>query len=302
MHRAFFLIALKGGRPSMNGSADKPSEVNLAGEKSVEEKELPDPALKHDTDGAAPHKWLIDSIKEASLNTRRLFVIYLTFIFYSAIAISGTSDKQIVLNEKVRLPVVDAQIPIDQFFFAGSIAAIIIFVYFQIYFFRLRDLKEELIRSGGEKEINKIYPWIFNFPKENDGVIEKIKQIVVDITVWMSLPAILVFFVLGFIRKHDPLIFLLFGIALIGSAIVLFMWKRYFEKTARVHVFAFIAVTFGVLIGIIFLSMEGIGFLQKKEQVSYFWVSVLNTERRRSHLRQHGECGSIKCQCGRRYL
>jgi hypothetical protein len=121
----------------------------------------------------------------------------------------------------------------------------------------LRELKEELIQSGGEHEINKIYPWVFNFPKENDSAIEKIKQMVVKITVWMSLPTILALFVLGFIRKHDPLIFLLFGIALFGTAIVLFMWKRHFRRAPASHLFGIIAVTFGLLLGLIFLSTEG---------------------------------------------
>jgi hypothetical protein len=100
----------------MSGSTDRLSKVHPAGEDSEAKIKPVDDALNRSDADAAPHLWLIDSIKEASLNTRRLFIIYLTYLFYSAVAIAGTSDKQIVFNEKVRLPVIDVLVPIDQFF------------------------------------------------------------------------------------------------------------------------------------------------------------------------------------------
>lgn len=92
-----------------------------------------------------PPQRLIDNIDETSKNTRSIYLIYLGFLFYCALTVVSTTDRQLILNnEKINLPAIGLQVPVKGFFFVAPLSALIVFGYFQLYQLHLKGLVDEL--------------------------------------------------------------------------------------------------------------------------------------------------------------
>ena len=59
---------------------------------------------------------LLDNTAEASKNARRIYIIYVSFLLYCALTVVSISDRQIILNDAVSLPILRMDVPLNGFF------------------------------------------------------------------------------------------------------------------------------------------------------------------------------------------
>ena len=88
------------------------------------------------------HDWLIDNIAECSKNARAIYLLYLGFLAYCTVTLFGVTDRQIVLDEGVRLPIINVDVALQGFFFLAPVVASVVFVYLQLYLQRLRRVND----------------------------------------------------------------------------------------------------------------------------------------------------------------
>lgn len=169
---------------------------------------------------------LIKSINEISKSSRNIYYIYILFLFYCLITIVNTSDVQIILNNKVVLPLLNAEVPLTGFFILSPIVALLIFVYLQIYLHRLKTLKNRVTIKNLHIQF---YPWIINISEIPDkGFLGILQRMITKFTIWWLLPIVLHFFSLWFIKKHHPILIYIIGfLPVLGTCAVLYFWLKY---------------------------------------------------------------------------
>lgn len=175
------------------------------------------------------HVWLFENIAEASKNARKIYLLYVGFLIYCILSVISTTDKQIILNDKVSLPILNIDVPLNGFFLLAPVIAIFVFIYFQFYLIIRKDLI--CIFEKNYPQIGKecLYPWMFiilDYTKK--GVIGRLQSAVVKFSVWCLVPFFLMIISTWFVKKHDPDFTYFFGmIPFFGTVIVLWFWCRY---------------------------------------------------------------------------
>ena len=195
--------------------------------------------------------WLINSITEASKNARQIYYIYIGFLAYWVLTIVSTSDRQIILDNKVSLPIIKLQISLDGFFISGPLIAMFAFIYLQLYLQRLKgliaDLRTDfdLIKHRRHYDLiehRRLYPKMLNLARESDsepGIVGAVQKTFVSFSLWWLLPIVLILNSLWFVKKHDPILSYIVGIMpILGVAIVYYFWSFYSdirEKYKRIN-------------------------------------------------------------------
>lgn len=166
--------------------------------------------------------------KEIEDSTRTVGKIYATFIgfmTYYALTIFSVSDRQMFLDERTRLPIVNVEVPIKGFFVLSPFVLLIIFLYLQPYLHR----HQQLLR-GQEPPKRPLYPWIINmcYETDNRGLARSGCKRIVNICLWISPIIILNLNSFCYLRKHDPFFsYVVTGIALMGTIIILTSKSKY---------------------------------------------------------------------------
>jgi hypothetical protein len=108
---------------------------------------------------------LLDSVNEATRNTRNVLLFFLAAGLYIAILIGGTIDEQLLLQSSVGLPVINLALPLVGFYGAAPVLYVILHFNLLLQFYmlsrrirRFRAANRESIRFGG------LSRWIFLFP------------------------------------------------------------------------------------------------------------------------------------------
>ncbi len=97
---------------------------------------------KLDTEINKPPDWLISNIAESSSQASKFYSFYIGFITYSFLSVIGTMDRQLILNDKIFLPILQMNVSVDGFFIAAPIIALAIFLYFQLVLHKNKSLIE----------------------------------------------------------------------------------------------------------------------------------------------------------------
>jgi len=190
-------------------------------------KEIKESGTENKPEVSAP---LINNIAEASKNARNIYLLYIGLLAYCALTVASTSDQRIILNEPARLPVISLDVSLDGFFILAPILAIFIFVYFQLYLLNLKRLLDDLRTNYRPiKESQQIYPWMLNFVSEvGSGFVARVQRLIVNFSLWWSLPLVLMLLALWYLKKHDPLLSSVVGtMPLIGVILVVAFWIQY---------------------------------------------------------------------------
>lgn len=147
--------------------------------------------------------WLFGVIKDASENTAQIFFLYVGALVYCALTVVSVNDQRLILNEAVRLPIFDLDVPCTGFFILAPLVLIFAFVYLQIYLARLRHL----IRRCPEKSQHRLYPWLLNIAEHPDpNPVGWCQKEIVAISLWWLLPVVLALFAVMFVKKHAPVL------------------------------------------------------------------------------------------------
>jgi hypothetical protein len=177
----------------------------------------------------APPGWLIENIAEASKNARKIYLIYVAVLAYCALTVVSTTDRQIILNETARLPLVNLDVSLIGFFIIAPLLTIFVFIYFQLYLNRVNRLILDLRTNYLPVEKRRLYPWLLNFAEDPDpGFTGILQNVIVRFSLWWSLPIVLILFSFWFVKKHDPILSYVIGLTpIFGTLIVLYFWFHY---------------------------------------------------------------------------
>lgn len=170
---------------------------------------------------------LITNINEAIKNAKRIHLFYVGFLIYCTLTILGTSDREIVLNETVRLPIANTEVSLNLFFLSGPLIAIIVLAYFHLHLYKLKSLHHYITNEYKKLEKGSLHPWVLNpVDKREKGIIGELQKIVSDFSFSWSLPMVLAFFALKYIKSHDPLFtYVISAMPTLGVSVVLgFLW------------------------------------------------------------------------------
>lgn len=173
--------------------------------------------------------WLLENIAEASKNARKIYFLYVGILGYCALTVVTTTDRQIILNDTVRLPFVNLNVWLSGFFIIAPLMAIFVFVYLQLYLSRLNRLITDLRANYAPIKKGRLYPWMINFAEDPDeGFIGKLQILIVKFSLWWLLPIVLALFPLWFVKKHVPVFSYIVGtLPILGTSIVLLFWCHY---------------------------------------------------------------------------
>jgi uncharacterized protein YjbI with pentapeptide repeats len=176
-----------------------------------------------------PPSWLIKNISEASVNARKIYFIYLSIIAYFTLTIISTTDRQIILNEKTHLPLLNVDVSFFGFLIIAPIILIFIFFYLQFYLNKKNELLFELRDNYGLIDNRQFYPWILNFAEDTrQGFIKSLQRSIVTFSLWYSLPLVLILFSFLFLKTHYPVFTYIVGLLpIIGTIFVLYFWMQY---------------------------------------------------------------------------
>ena len=184
--------------------------------------------LKSTKNPKAPN-WLFENIAEASKNARKIYFLYISLLVYCAITVVSTTDRQIILDDTVRLPLINLNVWLSGFFIIAPFLIIIIFIYLQLYLHRLRQLITDLRSNYAPIKKGRLYPWVINFAEDPDeGFIGKLQIMILKLSLWWLLPIVLVLFSIWIIKKHELFFSYILGIMpILGTYFILLFWLRY---------------------------------------------------------------------------
>lgn len=172
---------------------------------------------------------LSQNVTEASKNARKIYFLYIGFLIYCALTVVGMSDRQIILNDAVHLPIIGMDVYLDGFFILSPVIAIFVFIYLQLYIAFRRELINELRQEFPELGREHLYPWMLvalDYPKK--GFVGRFQNVFVIFSVWFSLPIVLGIISTWFAKTHDPVLAYGIGLSpLLGAIIVFPFWTRY---------------------------------------------------------------------------
>jgi hypothetical protein len=169
--------------------------------------------------------WLLDEVKETRASTTSAHFVYLGALVYCALTLLGVSDRQIVLNNFIMLPIVGVSVSFLGFCIFGPLILICLFVYAQMYSSRLKYLSTSV---PGAQSVY-VYSYV-SFPPligrhDGQGLVHWVEQVVSGLLTWWSLPVLLMFSCIISIKRHDPHWVTVLGLLpLIGTIIVLAFW------------------------------------------------------------------------------
>ena len=123
--------------------------------------------------------WLFENISEASKNGRALYFLLFGCLGYFTLAVLNTPDRSVVLNDAVKLPLLDIELPLTAFFVTAPIMALILFVFFQLYLNRLHGLVGA-VREYAQTPRRRLYPWMLNIAEDPEpGFVGSLQKFVV---------------------------------------------------------------------------------------------------------------------------
>ena len=131
----------------------------MAEKKLAEEKNKIKPETARNRNRQAPD-WLFDNIAEASKNARRIYLLYIGALAYFALTVFTTPDRRIFFNEPTRLPIVNLEVSFTSFIILAPVLAAFLFIYFQLYFNKVKRLIDELEAKYGAEEKRRPSPII----------------------------------------------------------------------------------------------------------------------------------------------
>lgn len=179
--------------------------------------------------------WLIENIAEASINARKLYFLYIGFLAYCSLTVISTSDRQIILNDTAKLPIVNLDVSLNGFFILAPVIAILVFIYFQLYLHRLKALINDLRTNYAPTKKRRLYPWMINIAEDPEpGAIGALQRIIVGFSLWTSLTLVLVLFAFWYVKKHDPFwSFVIGSLPLVGALTTFWFWMKYEPRKLR---------------------------------------------------------------------
>lgn len=152
----------------------------------------------------------------------RIFLIYFSTLIYILITTISITDAQLILNDPVKLPLINTDVNITIFFIISPLILILLFIYYNMHFLHLPENKT--------KVSYKMWP-VFEFGEfesvnANAGKIKKTLQMFIwNLSIWGSLPITLLIINYGYARSHnEAIMWIIVILSLAGNITVAIFW------------------------------------------------------------------------------
>jgi len=169
--------------------------------------------------------WILQRIEDCAKNAGRALALYFVAVLYGGLTLMSVSDRHVVLNQGVSLPVVNVTVPLDVFWWAYPLFATALFFHYVVYLYRLRLLRMHLDTCETKVYYLKVYPWFVIIGEQSQFIVGWVFRCIVHSFIWLSLPALLVVNAISSIRGHNQWTsFLLASLAFIGIFFAVIAW------------------------------------------------------------------------------
>lgn len=140
-----------------------------------------------------------------------VFLIYTALLVYLSLTVINISDRQIIIDRAVTLPILNVDIALNGFFISVPMITILFFVCFQLYFYKLKAFIEA----------------------PESGLIGKLQRIMLAFFLWATLPLFLILVAFKYVKTHEPFLSYVIGSTpIVGILVVLGFWRN-IEKSRR---------------------------------------------------------------------
>ncbi len=107
------------------GAAKTPIPKKAAAGKPAAAKPVVKKPATGQTDPEVSVEDLLKAVNEASAQARNMWLSFLAFITYLVVALASITDKGLLLNEPIKLPIINVEISIIAFFVFGPILLLV---------------------------------------------------------------------------------------------------------------------------------------------------------------------------------
>ena len=168
---------------------------------------------------------VLDTSKAAS----QAYILYVSFLAYCVISLITTSDKELVTNAPIVLPLINKNISANLFFALAPVIAISLFTYFEFFHCRLEGMLRDVRKDLGAHVSDHLYPSLLAFEESPEtGFVRVIQRLVVQFSLWWLLPFVLSMFAFWTMKKHDlRSVIASVSLNLAGTALVVAFWLRH---------------------------------------------------------------------------
>jgi uncharacterized protein YjbI with pentapeptide repeats len=158
---------------------------------------------------------LLNHADEVAKEAGKMQILMLGACMYSILIMATTSNVEMLLNSSpTALPVINAKLPIHNFYFATPFVILALYLYFLLYVLKLWESLAALplIMPDGRKLEQHIYPWLplssirFTFTslkEQASSFVSLLNFILTIFTVWGAVPFTMLWFWNAYIIKHD---------------------------------------------------------------------------------------------------
>lgn len=178
---------------------------------------------------------LVNRIESVSLLAKKIYGIYISLCIYSAITVLTTNDYQLIINDKVELPIISTEIQVAGFFFITPILLIALYLYMHLYLYYNDKMIIRLKNYNDDDLLVNYYPWFININRfVEKGFVGHVHRFFVNVILWWSLPLVLSIFAIVYIKKHEAFMSYFMGILpVIGTLISLYFWGKYDNNSRK---------------------------------------------------------------------
>lgn len=193
--------------------------------------------------------WIYDNTQEATVNCRKLLLLYLFLLSYALLSTLTTPAQNLFLEQNVTMPIIDFSVPIEQYLLLTPLISIGFFIYIQIYLRKVNIMASFAITTCKQRHPdcdlgdlkytecsfnkicvllqNRFYPWMFIYSRySHEKIIRFLQRLFFICSLWFFLPITLFAVSLFIVKTHDArqFYFLLFWMVA-GFLLVFFFWR-----------------------------------------------------------------------------
>jgi uncharacterized protein YjbI with pentapeptide repeats len=141
------------------------------------------------------------NIQLAFKHAKSIYFLYLVFLVYCLLTVAGIEDIQLVLPwERAHLPILNINVSILGFLFAGPVITVIIFVYFILILVQIQNITN---LTGDEVFIRTLFPGALSAPDSGPGTSLLLQKFIILLLLYLSLPITLLLFAFKIYKRHD---------------------------------------------------------------------------------------------------
>lgn len=207
----------------------------------MEEYVEPNTKIQHTGLNDNENSWIQDAIRSSSESAHKSLIAYIGVAAYCTLTLTSITDRDLLLNSGVMLPVLNISVSLERFAIAGPILVFILFLYMHSGVINLADLfyrgkKANISESISHSFINRFLSHQLRLSKP--GFLEQVQFPIFILCLYFSLPLMISLFATTYAKiRHDILsnllILCLVASILLSGMVYLAIVDPRFEKTKK---------------------------------------------------------------------